>query len=39
MYKSLNIIAAEQAKEKLLNKETAMYCRQRYKDNFSLEHK
>ncbi len=29
--------ALEQAKEKLLNKETAMYCRQRYLDNFSLE--
>lgn len=27
----------ELAKEKLLNKETAMYCRQRYLDNFSLE--
>ncbi len=30
--------ALEQAKQKLLNKETAMYCRQRYLDNFSLEH-
>ena len=29
--------ALEQAKEKLLNKETAKYCRQRYLDNFSLE--
>ena len=29
--------ALEQAKEKLFNKETAMYCRQRYLDNFSLE--
>ena len=29
--------ALEQAKEKLLNKDTAMYCRQRYLDNFSLE--
>ena len=27
----------EQAKEELLNKETAMYCRQRYLNNFSLE--
>ncbi len=29
--------ALKQAKEKLLNKETAKYCRQRYLDNFSLE--
>ena len=28
--------ALEQAKEKLLNKETAKYCRQRYLNNFSL---
>ena len=29
--------ALDQAKQNLLNKETAMYCRQRYLDNFSLE--
>jgi len=29
--------ALEQARKQLLNKETAMYCRQRYLDNFSLE--
>lgn len=30
--------ALKQAKQYLLNKETAMYCRQRYLDNFSLGH-
>lgn len=29
--------ALEQAKQSLLNKETAVYCRQRYLENFSLE--
>ncbi len=29
--------ALEQAKQKFINKETAMHCRQRYIDNFSLE--
>jgi glycosyltransferase involved in cell wall biosynthesis len=29
--------ALEQAKKKLLSKKSALYCRQRYLDNFSLE--